>query len=63
MVWRESGPCVLVSWSATGGLTDAVLLVSGELEASVADALETPLGVDAASIATHHPIHHALVGV
>ena len=60
MGWR---PCVSVSRGATRVLTDAVLQVSGELKASVADALEAPLCVDAASIATHHPVHHALVDV
>jgi len=44
-------------------LTDAVLQVGGQLEAGVADALETPLGVDTASVATHDPVHDALVDV
>lgn len=43
--------------------TDAALPVRGELEASVADALEAALCVDAAAIATHYPVHNALVNV
>ena len=63
MVWWEGDPVSPSLVSGTRGLTDAVLQVSSELEASVADTLETPLCVDAAAIATHHPVHHALVDV
>lgn len=44
-------------------LTDAVLPVGRELEAGVADALEAALRVDAAAVATHHPVDDALVDV
>lgn len=71
------GPCIGVGFSGRlcdgvslvsgkqrwPSLTDAVLQVVGQLEAGVADALETPLSVDAASVATHDPVHDALVNV
>lgn len=44
-------------------LTNAVLAVGGDLKAGVADALEAAVGVDAAPVPAHHPVHDALIDV
>lgn len=44
-------------------LTNAILSIRSKLKASIANTLKTPLRVHTAAIATHHPIHNALINI
>lgn len=51
--------CFCVCWL----LTNAILSIGSELEASIADALKASLCVDTAAVATHHSIHNTLIDI